>query len=105
MTEAKEKIESFLNDGKVWSFNVKFNTTKENWKAFEDFKSLCQAESGDSYLLGSRKLMDYYKSDFKYASLFDLIEVLRADMLDLSTKIDSNVKPEIINSGKTFGQV
>ena len=109
MTEAKEQIESFLNDAKVWSFNVKFNNTQDNWKIMESFKDFCRKETGDNYLLGINKLLDYYTMDFKYASLFDLIEQLRADLTDVSTALNDYKNREVVEKKPsdritTFGE-
>lgn len=109
MTEAKEQIESFLNDAKVWSFNVKFNNNPENWSIMDEFKTFCKKESSNNYLLGIKKLIDYYTMDFKYASLFDLIEHLRSDLIDVSTQLESMNRVEesepVSDKGfKTFGE-
>lgn len=75
--ETKEKIEHFLKDVKVWSFNVKFNATDSNVKTFKEFKEFCKENTDNNYLLGIRKLLGFYKADYKYQSLYDLIEELQ----------------------------
>ena len=106
MNDGKEKIESFLDSAKVWSFNVKFNNTDDNWRIVDGFKKFCKENSSDNYLLGIKMLTDYFESDFKYASLFDNIESVRADLLAFSTKVEdslsSSVSVDENEEGKLF---
>jgi len=88
--ETKEKIESFLKDVKVWSFNVKFNTTESNVEAFKEFKEFCKKNTDNNYLLGIRKLLEFYKADYKYQSLYDLIEELQVK----TNQIEHELKKE-----------
>tara|TARA_Y100000310_G_C20669135_1_gene809275 strand:- start:14 stop:346 length:333 start_codon:yes stop_codon:yes gene_type:complete len=104
--EAKERIEHFLNEAKTLSFNVKFNNTEPNKNTHELFKSFCKEETSNNYLLGIKKLMDYYKEDWKFKSLYELNEGLRSDLLDLSSKVESEkeTKQDNNKSLKTFGE-
>jgi hypothetical protein len=107
MNETKEMIDNFLDDAKVWSFNVKYNNTRENWSIVEGFKSFCKLNSSDNFLLGIKMLLDYYNTDFKYASLYDNIEDLRSELLDFSTRVNKNFSSEESNNSKikVFGEV
>ena len=40
-----------------WSFNVKFEKNKWNWKTFEDFKEFAKMTTDDNYLAAIRNLL------------------------------------------------
>ena len=92
----------------MWSFNVKFNTTDQNLKTFEEFKLFCKRETDNNYLQGIKTLIELHSKDFKYNALYDLIELLQIDVNNLRNELEQykkeNSNKEEKPMFKTFGE-
>ncbi len=103
--EPKEQIEHFLKGVKTSSFNVKYNDTEINWDVVKSFKLFCDVETQNNYLLGIKKLLEFYKADWKYQTLHEDIKTLRSELLSFSTQITGSTNEQTTSTGiSTFGQ-
>ena len=87
----KEQIEEvkgdFMDDGKIW-FTIRANNTAENKAVHDGFKMYSKIECDNNFTQGLRTLLEYRQTDFKYESLFGMIQALKQEVAELKAKIE-----------------
>jgi len=92
--DEKKKIETSLDrDGLreiakgTIRFSIKADDTLENLQVHSAFKSFCQIETDNNYTLGIRKLLEYYESDAKIGTIFNLLQEQSVALQDLTSSV------------------
>lgn len=93
--EQADNIRNVLGDDGTIRFGIKTKNTPENLAIHDAFKKFCEQECNNDYTLGLKFLLDAIASDYKYESLSERINYLKAELDDLKIKLENlSVKPK-----------
>jgi len=98
MKELKETIENKIKR----NFVIQYYNTQQNQSIIKTFILMCENESDNNWILGLKKLLESYSTDWKYASLYDDISELRQELAKLKNEKEKE-SPSKNRSVKTFG--
>jgi len=96
--ELKKRIESKIKR----NFVISYYNTEENQQIINTFKLLCEKETDNHYLLGLKKLIETYSTDWKYELISYEIQTIKEEL----AKIKNNNPQQLMdtkNKIKTFG--
>ena len=68
-------------------FSIKADDTLENMQVHAAFKDFCRVETDNNYTQGIRKLLEYYQSDAKIETIFNLIQEQKVALQDLTASV------------------
>ena len=85
-TDIKDMNLSDIADGTI-RFSIKAKDTDSNRKIHVAFKEFSEIEADNNYTLALGKLLEAYQSDFKYESLFDMLQEQKVALADLKACI------------------
>ena len=68
--------------GKI-AFTIKADDTEDNNMIHNSFKEFCRLECDNNYTWGLKVLIKNYESDFKYEMLYEEINKLKVELLEL----------------------
>lgn len=87
MVDLRETIEHLEEVEKYCTFFIKDNNSDDNHKVKKAFIDFAWAESNGNYFQALKRLLENYSADYKYASLYDAFEALKANVALLESSI------------------
>jgi hypothetical protein len=76
-------------------FSIKADDTMENMQVHAAFKDFCRVENDNNYTQGLRKLLEYYQSDAKIETIFNLIQEQNVALQDLTASVVELQTPKV----------